>query len=138
MFSSFVTDSDTVAALDGSGIGGAAAADSGRTTVTCQSPRRCSSGSSAVQQPQQRNLRDKLEHKYRLRWLLLVRAALPLPLARRDAAACSPDAAAAACSQVTGRGALWLALHCRWGAGVTGEGLGGGWWCRRSRRPSTS
>ena len=68
------------------------------------------------------NLRDELEHKYT--WFRLVRAA--------------PDAAAAACSQVTGRGALGLALHCTWGAGVTREGLGGGWGCRRSRRPSTS
>ena len=68
------------------------------------------------------NLRDELEHKYT--WFRLVRAA--------------PDAAAAACSQVTGRGAPALALHCTWGAGVTREGLGGGWGCRRSRRPSTS
>ena len=54
-------------------------------------------------------LRYELEHKYK--WFLLVRAA--------------PDAAAAACSQVTGRGALGLAVHCPWGA----EGnWGGAWW----------
>ena len=54
-------------------------------------------------------LRDELEHKYA--WFRLVRAA--------------PDAAAAACSQVTGRGALGLAVHCPWGA----EGnWGGAWW----------
>ena len=55
------------------------------------------------------NLRDELERKYT--WFPLVRAA--------------PDASAPACSQVTGRGALGLALHCGWGA----EGnWGGAWW----------
>ena len=54
-------------------------------------------------------LRHELEHKYTL--FRLVRAA--------------PDAAAAACSQVTGRGALGLALHCRWGAEGNWEGA---WW----------
>jgi hypothetical protein len=54
-------------------------------------------------------LRHELEHTYA--WFRLVRAA--------------PDAAAAACSQVTGRGALGLAVHCPWGA----EGnWGGAWW----------
>ena len=54
-------------------------------------------------------LRHELEHKHA--WFRLVRAA--------------PDAAAAACSQVTGRGALGPAVHCTWGA----EGnWGGAWW----------
>jgi hypothetical protein len=54
-------------------------------------------------------LRAELEQAFK--WFPLVRAA--------------PDAAAAACSQVTGRGALGLALHRRWGA----EGnWGGAWW----------
>jgi hypothetical protein len=54
-------------------------------------------------------LRAELEQA--LKWFPLVRAA--------------PDAAAAACSQVTGGGTLTLALHGRWGA----EGnWGGAWW----------
>jgi hypothetical protein len=54
-------------------------------------------------------LRHELEHTYA--WFRLVRAA--------------PDAAAAACSQVTGGGALGLAVHGPWGAVGT---WGGAWW----------
>ena len=54
-------------------------------------------------------LRAELELAFK--WFPLVRAA--------------PDAAAAACSQVTGSGALGPAVHCIWGA----EGnWGGAWW----------